>query len=53
MTQSQGMINNAFLKYKKCKTIIKTPENLQRVLNTIEKLKKKGGEWVDPDFGPS
>jgi predicted Rossmann fold nucleotide-binding protein DprA/Smf involved in DNA uptake len=53
LAQSQRVLNNAFLRYRKCKSIKKSQENLQRVLNTIEKDKKKGVAWSDPDFGPS
>ena len=52
MTQSHGIVNSNFLKYKKCKSILRSTENLTRVQNMIEKQKKKSGPWVDPDFGP-
>ena len=53
LAQSKGIINTGFLKYRRCKTIIKTQENLTRYLNTIEKQKKKAFKWEDSDFGPN
>ena len=53
MAQSQGIINNAFLKYRKCSTILRNEDNMNRVMNMIEKQKKKNKKWNDSDFGPN
>lgn len=46
-------MNNSFLKYKTCKTIMKNQDGLNRMLNIIEKQKKKNNSWRDLDFGPN
>lgn len=47
LAQSKGFINSNFLKYRSCKTILRTEDSLNRTLNIIQKLQKKGEKWND------
>jgi hypothetical protein len=53
LASSKGLISSSFLKYKACKTILRTEESLCRMVNIIQKQIKKGEQWLDQDFGPS
>ena len=52
LVQSKGFLNSTFLRYRSCKTILRSAESLQRALNVINKQQQKGQKWVDPDYGP-
>lgn len=51
LAQNKGFINSTFLKYKSCKTILRTEESLTRQMNILQKQQKKGDKWVDSEFG--
>lgn len=53
LSQNKGFINSGFLKYKSCKTIVRTEESLNRMVNIIQKQQKKTEKWIDTDFGPN
>ena len=47
LTHNKGLISSTFLKYKSCKTILKTEDSLNRTLNIIQKQQNKGQKWND------
>jgi len=53
LSQNKGFINSTFLKYRNCKSILRTQESLTRMLNVIQKQQKKGEKWMDGEFGPN
>lgn len=53
LAHSKGLISSNFLKYKTCKTILRTDESLKLTVNIIQKQMKKTEKWIDADFGPN